>query len=142
MSFPSGWPPPPPQGRRSIRYFKSGTATANFSDNAYLFAQGTGANPFAAPPVVKAGQGMDPLHNGETNVTVTPELPTGLTGVPSVIWAGTIRVFNDSNADLEFSFDGVNVHGLLKMNTDMIYRHRYESGIAVRGTGAFRVEAW
>jgi hypothetical protein len=44
MPFPAeGWPPRPPTGRRIIRFFAEGIATANFYDNAFLFNSGNQA---------------------------------------------------------------------------------------------------
>lgn len=44
MPFPLGWPPRLPSGLRTFRFFESGTSTANYGDNAFLFAEApTGA---------------------------------------------------------------------------------------------------
>lgn len=143
MAFPTPWPPRPPSGIRSIRFFTSGTATANFSDRAYLFIDGSGANPFTPGVPTTTSEGV-------TNNPLTPT-GTGSQGVVSqltaserpLIWSGNIRIFNDGNGDLEFSFDGVNVHGRLLKGEYHMYRNRYEAGISVRGSGhAFRIEAW
>jgi len=40
MAFPASWPPRPPSGRRSIRFFVRGTATALFADSAFLLLDG------------------------------------------------------------------------------------------------------
>lgn len=37
MAFPTGWPPPIASGMYSLRFAETGTTTANFSDNAFLF---------------------------------------------------------------------------------------------------------
>jgi len=37
MPFPLGWPPRPATSVRSLRFYVTGTATANFRDNAFLF---------------------------------------------------------------------------------------------------------
>jgi hypothetical protein len=39
MAFPTGWPTGAPNNSRSLRFYKTGTATANFSDSAWLFFQ-------------------------------------------------------------------------------------------------------
>lgn len=137
MAFPASWPPRVASGRHSIRFYATGTATANFSDNGLMFLDGAGANPFTPLPVI------DPAVP-----TVVPPTPygsgaaSGNTPLPQ-IWAQTIRLCNDSGANpLEYSFDGTNVHGKLLANEQVIYRNRFESGIAVRGNGVFRVEAW
>lgn len=78
-TFPVGWPPRPSSGVRSLRFFVSGTATANYFDNAFLFKDanlaqaqigqtlngrvivnvstpvGTGGNAFAIQVVIPAG---------------------------------------------------------------------------------------
>jgi hypothetical protein len=60
-----------------------------------------------------------------------------------MIWAGTIRVINTGGGDLELSFDGVNVHGLVPSGESHTYRNRFEAGIAVRAAGvSFVIEAW
>lgn len=139
MPFPANWPPRPSTGVRSIRFFVSGTGTANFADNAYLFIEGAGANPFVPAPDVPYGSGVtvnNPLTPTGTGATQAPV-------VPAQIWSGTMRVCNDGGSALEFSFDGINVHGRLLPGDDFSYRNRYEAGISLRGNGvAFRVEAW
>ena len=76
MAFPSeGWPPRPPSGTRSIRFYATGTGTANFSDNAFLFIDGTNANPFVPLPVVPPGStapvalGSFPVGTGRAPTT-------------------------------------------------------------------------
>ena len=151
MALPAGWPGRPASGVRSIRFYVSGTASANFSDNAYLFIDTTGANPYTPLPQIDPG--------ANTTLTVPP-VPQGtgtfstgmtLTGVAvadkALIWSGNIRICNDDGgASLEYSFDGTNVHGLLKKGEQFLYCDRYECGIAIRGVGRgtpdFRVEAW
>ena len=134
MAFPAAWPPRVASGLRSIRFYATGTATGNFSDNAFMFLDGAGANPFTPLPVI------DP-----SVPTVVPPTPSG-TGVATggspapQIWAGNIRIVAASA--LELSFDGVNVQGKVAAGTDVTYRNRYEAGIAVRGSGVFTVEAW
>jgi hypothetical protein len=72
MAFPDGWPPRPATGQRSLRFYLPSTVgTANFSDRAYLFSDGAGANPFTPTPSIPAGAG-----------TVTPVGGTG-PGAPS-----------------------------------------------------------
>ena len=57
-------------------------------------------------------------------------------------WSQAIRIVA-TVADLEFSFDGVNVHGKVTAGTEVIYWDRHESGIAFRGnTSVFVLEAW
>ena len=114
MAFPTPWPPRPPSGVRSIRFFVSGTSTANFADNAFLFIDGAAgsANPFTPGPPTSTSSGV-------TNNPLTPT-GTGSQGVVSqltspdrpLIWSGNIRISNDSTGELQVSFDGTNVHGV------------------------------
>ena len=128
MAFPATWPPQPATGRRSLRFYIGGTATANYSDRAYIFADQVGANTNTPTPVVQPG----------THDTVS--FPPGPYG--SEAWASVIHVYNDGAADLYISFDGTHDHGVVKPNTDTFYWGRYEQGIAVKGSSAFRIEAW
>lgn len=72
--------------------------------------------------------------------------PYGST-VPHV-FASTILIHNDDGTatnTLEFSFDGINVHGVVRGGEELVLRRRQEAGIAVRlgvGTPAFRIHAW
>ena len=147
MPFPTNWPPRVSSGIRSIRYYQTGTVTANFSDNGYLFIDGVGANTFTPSPNVSYGS------NGTVNNPLTPSgtgtatVANAMVGGPApMIWSNSIRVCNDGSGVLEFSFDGTNVHGKLLSGEQVIYRNRIEAGIALRGVGGttptFRVEAW
>lgn len=155
MPFPEGWPPRYPSGRRSLRYYVTDTATADFHDKAYLFIAGAGANPYLPTPVVVPGQQTvfgdvfaasppnthptSPMGGGRNPVDT---VPGGAPQPVALIWAQAILV-RAEGAALEFSFDGVNVHGRLASGQERIYRDRYEAGIAVRGVGAtFYIEAW
>jgi hypothetical protein len=54
-----------------------------------------------------------------------------------------IRIVNTGGANvIEYSFDGVNVHGVVAVSSEVILTYRYESGIALRGVTTYRVEAW
>jgi hypothetical protein len=60
-----------------------------------------------------------------------------------MVWASNIRIVNAGGGDLEISFDGVNVQGLVPSGEIYEYNERYEAGIAVRGNGVtFVIEAW
>lgn len=161
MAFPSeGWPPPPATGLRSIRFYVDGNTTANFSDNAFLFSADTAANMFFPTPFVPPGGvdvvakvgnyfagGGSPMGGGRDPRDANIYAPTGEQAVPfTQIWSNSIKISNDGNADIEFSFDGVNVHGVVKVGERPIYPRRYEAGICVRNPGAFgvafRIEAW
>ena len=142
MPFPTSWPPRVSSGVRSIRFYIAATATANFADRAYMFAEQAAANVYTTLPVIAPG----------SNTTIdVPDMAGGGLATPSVagvagplaqIWSGNIRIVV-TTADMEISFDGTNVHGLVKAGESVIYRQRYESGIAVRGAGAvYTIEAW
>lgn len=139
MPFPAqGWPPRLPSGIRSIRFYKTGTATANFQDNAWLFSEGTTPTTYTPMPVVTPGSNAPvavPNSTGGGTVSASDPVP--------MVWSGNIRISNDGGGDLEYSFDGTNVHGKVKANESLAYRNRYEGGISVRGASAvFRIEAW
>lgn len=154
MAFPAGWPPRPASSVRSIRFYTTGTATANFTDNGFLFASGAGANTLTPTPYVPPGGERTQAILGSATVSGSPmgggrntndsnSDPRVNSPPPPVaqIWAGSIRV-TATTADLEISFDGTNVQGIVKLGTSAVYLKRYESGIAVRGAGTFYVEAW
>lgn len=161
MAFPAtGWPPRPHRSAvRSLRVFLSGTATANYSDNAYLFVDVPGANPYSPTPVVLPGSSTpvtlpsQPMGTGEAAVDAnySQTNPVLQPQPHAAIWSGTIRISNDGANPLEFSFDatsdsgaGATIHGRLLTTESVVYRQRHEAGIALRsavGT-AFRVEAW
>lgn len=156
MPLPAGWPAPPCPNVRSGRYYVTATATANFEDCAYLFGgvlpatvaavMNISPTPYVAPgaestpttlPQHPLGGGRDP-RDAKHNATISVGTRQGY------VWMANIRICNDGGAALEYSFDGTNVHGkILATDAPVIYRARYEAGIAVRGNGAtFRIEAW
>lgn len=165
MPFPAGWPPRPNSGRRSIRFFVTGTTTANWSDNAYLFIDDVGANTFQPMPFIKPGE-LTVVNVGDRNIPGSPMgtgsnpndiLPGDILGhVKPLVWANSIRICNDSGVNsLEYSFavtgdaagPALPVQGVLRPNQKLLYRDRYEAGIALRfpgggGAATFRVEAW
>jgi hypothetical protein len=91
------------------------------------------------------GDAGAPYGTGPDSGTVPPLVPSDVPTKPT-IWSGTILVRNDKNGSLEISFDGTNIHDVLKEGEQQVYRNRYEGGIALRGvagaTPAFRVTAW
>jgi hypothetical protein len=167
MSLPTGWPPRPATGLRSIRVFLSGTSlTANFADNAYLFNSITGANTFLPTPIVPEplGPGLTPTAVGTTQTTGVPMgggspverqlsppppgfvSPVAPTTTP-MIWTHELRIYNDGTGILEFSFDGTNIHGRIFAGENAHYTFRFEAGISLRyasgsASGAWRVEGW
>lgn len=142
MAFPPSWPPRFPSTARTLRFYVTDTATANFSDKAYMFAEQTGANPYTPLPVIAPGSNttVDVSNTAGTGLA-TPN-SNGSTGAAAQIWSSRIRICV-ATADLEYSFDGVNVHGKVKVGENFLYTERRESGIAVRGaTAVYRIEAW
>lgn len=151
MPVPPGWPSRPPTGYSCLRFFKLVATTTTFADNAWMFssmmfnkalpyvAPGSSAPVDLSPGVI--GGGQDP-HDAVGGVPVPVPVAT----------AGTIRICNDAPAGtgsaLEYSFDGVTVHGVLFDGEEFVYRNRHESGISVRSRPATaapiaaRVEAW
>lgn len=142
MAFPTSWPPRFPSTARTLRFYVTDTATTNFSDKAYMFAEQAGANPYTPLPVIQPGSNttVDVPNTAGTGLS-TPN-NDGTTGPAAQIWSNRIRI-SVATADLEYSFDGTNVHGKVKSGESFLYTERRESGIAVRGTGAvYRIEAW
>jgi hypothetical protein len=161
MAFPVGWPPRPSSGVRSIRFYVTGTTTANWSDNAFLFVDDVGANTYLPTPVIAPGSSTvvaigdrslsgSPMGAGLSASDVLPGDTVGQT--KNLIWSNSIRIANRGSNTLEFTFgaltDGSSlVQGSLIANESVIYRQRYEAGIALRfpaaGAGsAFIVECW
>ena len=151
MAFPSGWPGRYPSGIRSLRFYVTDTATANFSDKAYLFASGAGAMPYTPMPRIAPGS-TEVVNIGTKTTGASPYAGTNLDtpGPDNTLstltgWSHGIRICNDDGAAiaLEYSFDGTNVHGKLLAGEKVVYYPRHEAGISVRGAGAvFRIEAW
>lgn len=164
MALPTGWPPRPASSVRSIRFFATGNTTANWSDNAYLFINGTNANPYKPTPYVppgSSGPGVSapvgdrsvpgsPMGGGQNPHDVAPGDTVG--SVTAMIWCHTMRICNDGTHDLQISFtcadDSSNdVHDVLKGGEQFVYEFRFEAGVALRfpsgGSGsAFRIAAW
>jgi len=144
MAFPAGWSTRRMPDRRSLRFYKTGSTTANFEDNAYLFSGNADAIPFVPTPVVRPGStevvnldGPTPYGTGTANAPTT---------VP-MLWCSALSIINASDTyDLEVSFDGTNVHGVVLAGERMTYRDRYEAQVSLRGVGGatveFHVEAW
>lgn len=101
------FPAPLPSNIKSLRFYKTGTLTANFADNKWAFERPDPADP----------------------------------AQPEQGWSYHLRIVV-TGGDLEFSFDGTNVHGTVLSGKEGMYQKRHEGGIAVRGTGTFYVEAW
>jgi hypothetical protein len=159
MANPVGWPPRPHSSTRSIRFYQfCATTTSLFSDNAYLFASGgaNSANTFSPLPNPGSAQTVDAgTLMAVSPTTVVPSISgTGRAdrnpqdaSLPPVamVWSMGIRIANDGAVDIEYSFDGTNVHGRVKAGEVATYFRRHEAGIAVRTTGAssaVRIEAW
>lgn len=162
MAFPVGWPPRPASATRSIRFYASAAATANFSDRAYLFSTGAGVNTITPLPYVRPGStapvsvgdtlsGGSPMGTGQAIQDVAPrthENPpaTQEAVVTPMVWSSSIRIVNDGAGDLEVSFDGTNVHSYIPAGREVLFLNRHEAGVAVRGVAAatptFHIEAW
>jgi len=155
MPLVTGFPPRASSGTRSIRFYLTDTTAGTaFTDtgNSFLFAAATGANPFTALPRVTVGE------NGSFDAIAAPNTPWGggendLSGTPpttvssdATIWSYGIYIKNTgATYDLEFSFDGTNVHGRIAPGESRIFYNRIEAGIAVRGVSdntTYIVEAW
>lgn len=148
MPFPVGWPPRPEEGMRNIRVFIEGETEGDFENKAFLFFDVVGAVQTVPTPIVEPGStetvnlGTPPFGGGVS----TPDDPK------PQIWSDNVRVVNlDPTNFLEFSFDGVNVHGKIGPESGLSYRNRSEGGIALRGKSPanvivdnvpFIVEAW
>lgn len=161
MAFPASWPPRAASGIRSIRFYATGSATANFSDNAFMFAEMAGANTFVPTPYVPPG-GVNvqasigdltapgsPMGGGRSAYDSNPDPHMLSAPIPppplTQIWGKAIRVINGNavgGAAMYLSFDGATVQGVVLAGTDVIYWDRYESGIAIKGSGTFYIEAW
>lgn len=152
MTFPPQWATGAglqlPSGRRSMRFYIEGTATANYADNAYIFSlhgMTPGVSGLMVPtqPTVRAG-GEVASGNPATPAITSPM--GGTTPQAAVVAAYAFRIYNDGTDPLEFSFDGVHLHGVVMGGKEALYRQRYEPGICVRGrdstTPTFRIEAW
>jgi len=140
-----------------MRFFVSGTTTSAFSGNAFNFAVspagGTDLS-LQVPPSPKVNPGDEVASGASPSAPVTSPMggqrdiaPAAQASPVTTQAASSIRIFNDGGADIEFSFDGTNIHGIAKTGgPPMEYRNRFETGIALRGAGgasvAFRVEAW
>jgi len=171
MAFVDDWPPPRSAGQRNLRVFLEGTAasgsdfdtTGNNSlwaneDPGYVdsaaIPNGKGATTtqvsfgsYDKPgPPVGGGAPQNPINRTDSGA-----IPNAAPKTPA-FHAQNIRIFNDESAgsgnDLEFSFDGTNVHGKVLAGEVLEYEDRREAGIAIRpaSTGAFtvayRIEVW
>ena len=150
MAFPTGWPPRISSGQASIRFYQTGTATANYDDNGYLFIDGTGANPYTPLPYVRPGG--DVSSKPTPPPTVVPPNPAGTgaagNGVNSsdapkaMIWSESILVQNTGAAILTISFNGTDDHGTIPAGETRTFVGRREAGIAIKGSDTFSIEAW
>jgi hypothetical protein len=148
MPFPAAWPPRHPSGKKSLRFYTTGTSTADFEDNAFLWIDQAGANPYVPTPVVVGKDEKLPVDvSGGTGSGGPRGTGKNNPGDPApMIWAANIRIVHGGQAgDLEISFDGTTVHGKVGAGEDFIYWDRFEAGIAIRGAGGtptYRIEAW
>ena len=102
------FPPPFPSNYKSLRFYATGSGTANFVDNEFAFERPDPNDP----------------------------------AIPEQGWSTKIRIIA-LGANVQYSFDGTTVHGIVLAGTYGEYDHRHEGGIAVRGVGStFHIEAW
>ncbi len=151
MTFPASWPPRPPSGQRSIRFYASGTTSSFFNDNALMFYDGEDADTYVPLPIVKPGSTARvvvpnmPWGSGRSPGNPDPTYGSAAAPLPQ-IWSKAMTIANTGAADLEFSFDGTNVHGWVKAGTSVTYWDRFEAGICLRVSGGasttYVVEAW
>lgn len=115
--LPPAYPPPFPSNHKSLRFYETGNATAAFGGSEFAFER------------------PDPNYPAE----------------PEQGWCKSIRVravdvIPASNAALEVSFDGTNVHFIVPANDSRMFWSRTEGGISVRNAAAavatFHIEAW
>ena len=162
MAFPTeGWPPPLPSTTRSLRVRIAGTATVNWSDNAYLFIDDAdGGNPYTATPYIRPGDTTTVVNVGNNHSPGSPmgagrqpadAFPFSSTGTRKpAVWSRSIIIRNTGANTIEFSFSAADdgstaIHGTVPAGTTREYRDRHEAGIALRtstGTATFELEAW
>lgn len=151
MPFPTGWPPRSPSTLKSLRFYVTDTATANFSDRAYLFGNIATANPYSPLPDVRPGEDVSAPDYAGPHVVPAPPIGTGAArpdDLHPMAWAETIEVINYGATKIFFSFDGTTVQGEVPPATAaapgiVVMRGRHEAGIAINGAGnAFTVMAW
>lgn len=159
MAFPADWPPRPATSQRSIRFFKEGTTSNDYADNAWMFRDIPNANTLTPGPAIVPGSST-PATFGTNDRSGTPMgggrpdprfdvLPgEDAASLPKpMLWAQTIQVHNSGANPLYLSFDGVNQHGYVPAGQTRTYRNRYEAGIALKSAQVgqattYYVEAW
>jgi hypothetical protein len=149
MPFPEGWPPRAVSSKRGLRFYRTGTSTASFEDNAWFFGSSLGAH--QPLPYVKPGS-LDPVFVGtvagggrDPRDTALGERP----GIP-ITCPRFCLVFNDEEEGggvLQVSWDGVDVHMEVFPQQEWTVEDILEGGISVRtrpgdADCAFRVVAW
>ena len=169
MPFPTdgSWPPPRCPGVRSLRIYVADTVVSGsvFADNTnhWLFhaldpgytdtgdieAAGGKFGSYLKPgPPFGGNRAPSPGTTlRTTNATITDR--TQDPPPPPFIHSQYIRITNlntTTGEDLEFSFDGVNVHGYVPAGESRVYDDRREAGIAIRPVAAadtdFILEVW
>lgn len=158
MAFPDDWVAisggglKRPENIRGARVYYAGTATANFIDTNVAFRDLPGAAPYDQTVIIKPGAekatiSLSRSPSGGT-VRASPFDAAGTTPLKPQVWVRYLQIWHmgNVNVDLEFSFDGVDVHGVLEDRGTpyfVLYPDRYEGGIALRGLGVeFKVEGW
>lgn len=94
MPFPASWPPRPPSGLRSIRFFVEGTATAAFSDRAYMLLDAIQVLDYVAQAAAfTLGEVITGQVSGATAIVLS-DANAGLTGTLTL--RAVTGVFNPS----------------------------------------------
>lgn len=149
MALPTGFPPLPNSGGMapSLNVYFAGTSTNVFDGNAKFFMELNVPDPFTRTPEALPGtvtSTRNPMGGGPS--FANPSQPTVPGPLPQR-WCYGIRVQNTGANPLHLSFDGVNVHGLVLPNKEVIYLNRRVAGMAFKSATAdsattFVLEAW
>lgn len=125
MAFPPGWPPRPSSGSRSIAVLIEGTADASYENNAYLFYNVPGANPFVPQPYVAPGDekknvplsafGPLPLGTGriKEDASFRPDVFRRVSG------AGTATSFAASGTTVTYTDNSGETYDLNDLNKEI-----------------------
>jgi hypothetical protein len=104
-----------PDNIYSLRIYKTGVLDGLFASHAY---------PFPHPVDIFNGMSVADARQAWSN------------GIRLRVSAGVGNY-------VEFSFNGVDIHGRIETGEDPeVYLNRYEGGISVRGQGTFWLDVW
>lgn len=141
MAFPEGWPPRPSSASRSIAVLIEGTADASYENNAYLFYNVAGANPFVPQPYVAPG---DEKRN--IPLTATGPLPLGTGRIAEdasfrpdvfrrVSGAGTATSFAASGTTVTYTDNSGETYDLNDLNKEILIR----GATSAANNGTFKI---